>query len=905
MLYVNFRADSSIGTLGARPRGLLKFNLATGTLPKTLADTVWTSLIPDGDPVTLALDDGPTAAGSDDILYMNTDVGVTPNNTFPSGIYAYTNLAAAAPTRSLVWLDDDNNCSSFRSSLITDVVGNVGYFENTTETVVLISPPSAANSYTYAPSATIGVVTPGIAPLLVTIAQARFDGNGDRQPDRLGDTVKVIGIINSTNVQTTNLGYFMQDGAAGIHLFQFGLLNAPTLRPGYRVQVIGAIAYFRGTTEISPANLATDITVLDTGNTLTPIPLTIGQYNANPESYESRLIQFNVAHPAGFTSAQWPAAGASTTLNIWNGQDTTILRLDSDTQVPGSPYPTWPVRLSGIGTQFTSATTTHADGYQITPFFISDFVPINAPPSSNFRLLTPVNGSSIVIDSTASYDFTWRKALDFNNDPLIYQFKPVAFAGLTSNNSGADTVRTVTGAQLLTYLGPGEQSVFRWTVLTKDTPNPLVSSRDTFAVTLYRSFTPPAAGWNAQTSGSTATLRSVKTLSTTTGWISGTLGTVLRTTNGGTTWQSVGGGNIGTPTIHALTAVDANIAIIGSTPSSTAYIFRTTNGGTRWDTVYQQAGGFIDQVHMFDATNGIALGDPVDAKWTILRTNNGGSSWARIATEPAQVGTEAGWVNSLYALNSSYIWFGTSNNRIYRTTDGGTTWSFGTTTAANSYSVWFNDTQYGVAGFSDGTAARSTDGGATWTAVTLPGTGTVYGATGARNDFWIPRGNAVYRSTNFGATWVSEYTSTIGATLRHIHFIRLGNTTAGWVSSSTGGIALFYGTLTGVGEPGSSGIPETFAMMQNFPNPFNPTTTIRYSLPVDAFVSMKVYSILGQEVATLKEEFQNVGTFNLQWSGKNNAGMQVASGVYLYRIEAKPTNGGQPFTSLKKMILLK
>jgi len=93
--------------------------------------------------------------------------------------------------------------------------------------------------------------------------------------------------------------------------------------------------------------------------------------------------------------------------------------------------------------------------------------------------------------------------------------------------------------------------------------------------------------------------------------------------------------------------------------------------------------------------------------------------------------------------------------------------------------------------------------------------------------------------------------------------------------------------------------------MQNYPNPFNPSTTIRFSVPKESFVSLKVYNILGQEVVTIAEEFKNVGTFNATWNGRNNAGNQVASGMYLYRIEAKPADGTQPFTSLKKMILLK
>ncbi len=569
-LYVVYRADSALTPFPAPSRGLLKFNLSTGVLPKTLADTVWSSRIPDGDPVTLAIDDGATSAATDDILYMNTDLGVP--NTFPSGIYAYTNLAATSPTRSVAWADPDNNCSSARSSLATDVLGNVIYFENSNEQVVLVSPPSGANSYMYTSFSQVSVTATGIAPILLTIAEARVDANGDRRPDRLGDTVKVIGVVNSVNIQTTNFGYFMQDDGAGIQIFRSGLVGAPSVRPGVRVQVIGRIDYFRGTTEIIPGDLAADITILDTGNVITPIPLTIGQYTATPELYESRRIQLAVAHPYNFTSAQWPAAGASANLTIWNGQDTTILRIDSDTEIDGSPYPTFPVRLTGVATQFTSVATSDTDGYQITPMFISDFVPINAPPSSNFRLLTPANGSSIVIDSTASYNFTWRRAVDFNNDPLVYQFKPVAFAGVLSNNAGADTVITRTGAQMLTYLGTNDVVDFRWTVLAKDTPNPVVSSRDTFSVILRR-FPAPTPGWTVRTSGTTAFLQSVKRVNASVIWAAGNGAVVRRSTDGGTTWTN-GNSTPGVITgdIYNIDALDANTAFVTTSSATATFI---------------------------------------------------------------------------------------------------------------------------------------------------------------------------------------------------------------------------------------------------------------------------------------------------------------------------------------------
>jgi hypothetical protein len=89
-------------------------------------------------------------------------------------------------------------------------------------------------------------------------------------------------------------------------------------------------------------------------------------------------------------------------------------------------------------------------------------------------------------------------------------------------------------------------------------------------------------------------------------------------------------------------------------------------------------------------------------------------------------------------------------------------------------------------------------------------------------------------------------------------------------------------------------MPEEFGLEQNYPNPFNPTTVIRYDLPVDAHVELKVYNMLGQEVATLVDETQSAGFKSVVWDAS-----RMGSGVYYYRITAGS------FNSVRKMILVK
>lgn len=96
-------------------------------------------------------------------------------------------------------------------------------------------------------------------------------------------------------------------------------------------------------------------------------------------------------------------------------------------------------------------------------------------------------------------------------------------------------------------------------------------------------------------------------------------------------------------------------------------------------------------------------------------------------------------------------------------------------------------------------------------------------------------------------------------------------------------------------------LPEEYIMEQNFPNPFNPSTTIRYQLPFDSRITLKVYDILGNEVATLINGVQQAGYKEVVFEAST-----ISSGVYIYRLTAENlTDRKQTFISTKKMIAVK
>ncbi|MFQ5865621.1 MAG: S8 family serine peptidase [bacterium] len=110
--------------------------------------------------------------------------------------------------------------------------------------------------------------------------------------------------------------------------------------------------------------------------------------------------------------------------------------------------------------------------------------------------------------------------------------------------------------------------------------------------------------------------------------------------------------------------------------------------------------------------------------------------------------------------------------------------------------------------------------------------------------------------------------------------------------------ALWDGVITAIEEPVPV-LPTEFSLKQNFPNPFNPTTFIRYEIAKDSEVELTIYNLLGQKIRTLVNERQNAGFYSIQWEGKNEAGMPVSSGVYLYRLKAGD------FTVSREMVLLR
>ncbi|MCH7974409.1 MAG: T9SS type A sorting domain-containing protein, partial [Bacteroidetes bacterium] len=135
------------------------------------------------------------------------------------------------------------------------------------------------------------------------------------------------------------------------------------------------------------------------------------------------------------------------------------------------------------------------------------------------------------------------------------------------------------------------------------------------------------------------------------------------------------------------------------------------------------------------------------------------------------------------------------------------------------------------------------------------------------------------------------------------------NTGEGTIIGSVGlkaltGLAYAETGVTSVEGINDKSIPTEFILAQNYPNPFNPSTSIEFSVPVNSNVRLTIYNLLGQVVTTLVNEEISAGNYSVIWNGTDTNGLQVSSGVYLYKMKASG-NSRTPFSQTKKMILVK
>ena len=250
-----------------------------------------------------------------------------------------------------------------------------------------------------------------------------------------------------------------------------------------------------------------------------------------------------------------------------------------------------------------------------------------------------------------------------------------------------------------------------------------------------------AAGWTPQTSGVTARLRGVSAVSNSIVWASGGNGTIVRTADGGRTWQRQsipGTEQLDFRDIDAMSDRVAYVLSIG--PGEASRIYKTVDAGAHWTLVFtaKDPKAFFDAMAFWDSNRGVAISDSIDGRFVILITRDGGLTWMTVDPKslPPALPNEGAFAASgtnVAVLPPNHVWIGTGasrTSRVLHSADGGRTWTIAdtpltTSRSAGIFSIAFRDPLHGIVVGGDyqkeseatNNAAVTSDGGKTWTAV--------------------------------------------------------------------------------------------------------------------------------------------------------------------------------------------
>jgi len=367
-----------------------------------------------------------------------------------------------------------------------------------------------------------------------------------------------------------------------------------------------------------------------------------------------------------------------------------------------------------------------------------------------------------------------------------------------------------------------------------------------------------------------------------TGIALGYWGILLKTTDGGKNWinKSVDSSNW----FNSVYFVDSKTGWA----AATGKILKTTDYGDSWQTQISGNYGWLYSVHFTDSLNGWVVG----ANGSIFNTNNGGIDWL-IRTD---ITSES--IQSIHFLDHDNAWMVGGYGTILKSTDAGITWENKPSgTSKWLYSVYFINPLTGWVIGSAGTILKTTDGGETWVNQYDTSTHKLLSVffTDSNHGWVVGSYGLILKTTDGGANWESESSNTTSS-LESIYFV---NSTTGWIvgngstilKTTDGGVTFIEVEENGFNSPGN------FALHQNYPNPFNPSTKISWQSPVGSWQVLKVFDVLGREVAILVDEYKEAGYHEVEFQSSVGS-RQLASGIYYYQLKA------ESFIETKKMIFI-
>jgi photosystem II stability/assembly factor-like uncharacterized protein len=431
------------------------------------------------------------------------------------------------------------------------------------------------------------------------------------------------------------------------------------------------------------------------------------------------------------------------------------------------------------------------------------------------------------------------------------------------------------------------------------------------------------------------------------GWIVGGYGIIYRTTDAGDNWIKQSDKSYNFRSIYF---TDENT---GWAVGDSGIILSTTDGGNNWIKQLNADSVILSSVYAIDNQNVFAVGSVLKGSWPsftdngiIFKTNDGGNNWTKQSFDTLST------FSSVVFTNDSIGWITVTNGTILKTTNRGKTWEqFSSGLGTMLSNIQFINNNIGWVSFQGGKYLLKTiDGGKNWNSQFIDSNFSMYSFHFVNSNKGLTVGsyfgyNNIFKTTDGGENWEPSKNVPIS----HYNSVKFINENIGWISggyqlsgifnsmiikTTDGGISwvsqngpttqelssLFFinentGWVVGDGifkttngggtvyvkndNNYRNNIPKQIELFQNYPNPFNPITTISFTIPsvgtsLMKSLQLKIYDILGREVAVLVNEKRPARKYTVQWNAE-----KFSSGLYFYRLTA-----GE-FSETKKMILLR
>ncbi len=404
-----------------------------------------------------------------------------------------------------------------------------------------------------------------------------------------------------------------------------------------------------------------------------------------------------------------------------------------------------------------------------------------------------------------------------------------------------------------------------------------------------------SAQWQQIEFGSTVELNSIFFIDENVGWIANSEGIVFKTTDSGANWESYYLGN--NYNLRSVYFISDNLGFATDKNN----IFKSEDGGQSWDAIKTDSNKNFSKIYFVNQNLGFVLG-----KKSIQKTTNSGESWVQ-----KNIDTSIYEIKDVSFSDNNKGWLACNDysgylGKIYKTTDEGETWKIITSNfpydGGLTHLAGFKNSDILYAGTSILSAGvlyflyKSIDGGISWNGIgaqvaylvffASPDTGWIYGSVGIHTKHHL-----LQKTVDGGKNFINDQSLDIYPALNNMFFI---NNYLGWAVGYNGIILkTTNGGTTFINEY-KNDAPKEFALYQNYPNPYNPETTISFSLSQSSNVELKIYDMLGKEITTLVNGYEEAGEHNVEFNGNG-----LSSGIYFYKIQA-----GE-YSSVKKMILIK